>query len=139
MNYEKNIWLLIKFFVIILITCLVSIIGIFIFAPIVNFLLRNEPSSLPAVAGFAVAFISIFMSFGFFYCLSVSIFAKKTKYLFLMIVLILDLLPIFIMNWGSSNVYIKANVEIIIILIPTMIAGWLIGEGILRLYKKIKK
>lgn len=139
MNFEKNVWLIIKFIVTLLVTGLISIIGVIIFIPIADFLLRNEPTSLPAAKGIAVAFIAIFMSFGFFYCLSSVFVQKKIKYFFLVVVIIIMLSLVYLMDLGSGNLYSEANFRIITILIPTMIAGWLIGEGIVRLYKMIKK
>ena len=74
-------------------------------------------------------FEGLFMSYAFFISFILVIFNKSKKYL-LMLILILILLFLDIILGAWQNLIIN---------LVTAIIGWLLGEGILRIYKTLKK
>lgn len=138
MSFESNILTLGKIIIVLLITVLVSIIGAFVFVPIADLLVINK-SAFFGFGGLAAGFVGVLMSFGFCFSVIIATTIKKFKYHLLTILFLLDLLPLYLVYGGSSDLFSKDNLWILVILFITMIAGWLIGEGVVRLYKIIKK
>ncbi|MFA6919210.1 MAG: hypothetical protein WC244_03855 [Patescibacteria group bacterium] len=109
---------------------LIIIILIIVFTPIFGFFYKElagtassffwGPSHLEYFDGF-------FIAYSFFIPLLLTIFGGKRKYVFFIILIILELL-VFLGYWQGFTI------DAI-----TAMVGWLLGEGILRIYKSVKK
>lgn len=124
MNY------IIRILVFIVSLCLLSFLGLFLFSGIYYWFPQNSGSSWMGGDDQWARLFGLSLSSYFFLSLLIVLFFYKYRYYILPIVIIL-LLPIlwmFYPDWSFNG-----------ILIGISIAGWLIGEGIVRLYKMIKK
>lgn len=139
MNFEKNVWIIIKFLVVILVTSLISIIGVIIFLPIADLLIKSQSPFFFGFGGFTAGFVGALMSFIFCFSIVIVTFIKKYKYYLFIVIFILDLLPLYFVYGGNSDLFNLENLQILVIIFITMLVGWLIGEGILRIWKMVKK
>ncbi|MFA6526554.1 MAG: hypothetical protein WCT26_04050 [Candidatus Buchananbacteria bacterium] len=138
MNFNILVWRIIKFVVLICVAILLSLFGIFVFLPLADIILVGSTPYFFGFGDLVGGFVGILMSFGFCFSLIATIAISRYKYYFLLSILILNVLPIYLVYGNGTDLFSMENLKIVIIITVTNIAGWLIGEGILLGWKKIK-
>lgn len=121
---------IIRIFAFIVSLCLLSLLGLFIFGNIYYWFPQNNGTSWIGGDDQWARLFGVMLSFYFFLPLLIVNFFNKYKYYLLpiVIILLLPILWIFYPDWSFMGTYIGVSV-----------AGWLLGEGILWAYKKLKK
>ena len=128
-NPRKSAFL--KLILLLLATLLASLLGVFIFSPIVYYLfIINDRGAFSAAAGIAVAIWSVLISFSFFPYLAVAIFGRKNKYFIAFCMIVIECIVLAFSQIFSDIIY-NGNTRLIAYsLIISVVLGWFVGEGI---------
>ncbi len=106
---------------------LLIILLAFPFGQIINWI-DGGRTSVWIGSGDQLSYIAgLFMAYAFAVSFMLSIFGKNKKYLLIIILTVLEL------------IFFYKDLQWILIIVITALIGWLLGEGILRLYKLGKK
>ncbi|MFA5020632.1 MAG: hypothetical protein WC517_01045 [Patescibacteria group bacterium] len=109
------------------------VILVIVFAPVFAFLNERIFGSSVSIFTFVLdpimnIFIGLLLSYTFFIPLTFTVFFGKPEKYYAILVFI-----------GFELFFMLSDISVLMIVIPLALVGWLIGEGIVRLYKVIKK